>query len=128
MNNISSLISRVGCIALFAAVLGACGQQESATTSNEPVAQAEATETTGEPSQVSTNSNATTNLYWGDTHLHTKLSVDAFLMQERTLGPDAANRYAKEFYDQNSDILPFDRIFDEKELESMGLNPKWFEY
>ncbi|MBL4671769.1 MAG: hypothetical protein JKX81_05875 [Arenicella sp.] len=39
-----------------------------------------------------------------------------------------ANRYAKEFYDQNSDILPFDRIFDEKELESMGLNPKWFEY
>lgn len=39
-----------------------------------------------------------------------------------------ANRYAKEFYDQNSDVLPFDRIFDEKELQAMGLNPKWFEY
>ncbi|WP_040357103.1 DUF3604 domain-containing protein [Colwellia piezophila] len=36
-----------------------------------------------------------TNLYWGDTHLHTKLSADAFLMQERTLGPDDAYRYAK---------------------------------
>ena len=36
-----------------------------------------------------------TNLYWGDTHLHTKLSGDAYLMQNRSLGPDDAYRYAK---------------------------------
>lgn len=39
-----------------------------------------------------------------------------------------ANRYAKEFLDQNSDALPFERIFEERELEKMGLNPVWFYY
>ena len=39
-----------------------------------------------------------------------------------------ANRYAKKFYDRNSDVLPFDRIFDKQELEKMGLNPEWFDY
>ncbi|MBL4783454.1 MAG: DUF3604 domain-containing protein [Porticoccaceae bacterium] len=95
MNNISSSINRVGCIALFAAVLGACGQQESATTSNEPVAQTVATETTGETSQVSTNSNATTNLYWGDTHIHTSNSMDAYFFNNRDGTPEAAYRWAK---------------------------------
>ena len=36
-----------------------------------------------------------TNLYWGDTHLHTSYSPDAFLMQNRTADPDTAYRYAK---------------------------------
>ena len=36
-----------------------------------------------------------TNLYWGDTHLHTKLSADAYLMQNRSLSPSDAYRYAK---------------------------------
>ena len=36
-----------------------------------------------------------TNLYWGDTHLHTKLSGDAYIMESRSLGPDEAYRYAK---------------------------------
>ena len=39
-----------------------------------------------------------------------------------------ANRYAKEFYDQNSDVLPFEKIFDKNELNKMGLNPDWFNY
>jgi len=39
-----------------------------------------------------------------------------------------ANRFAREFYDQNSDVLPFDRIFDKQELEKMGLNPVWCDY
>ena len=36
-----------------------------------------------------------TSVYWGDTHLHTKLSVDAYLNSNRTLGPEEAYRFAK---------------------------------
>jgi len=39
-----------------------------------------------------------------------------------------ANRYAKEFYDQNSDVLPFEKIFDKNELIKMDLDPDWFDY
>jgi hypothetical protein len=36
-----------------------------------------------------------TNVYWGDTHLHTGLSPDAYLMGNRSTDPDTAYRYAK---------------------------------
>ncbi|MEP0203378.1 MAG: DUF3604 domain-containing protein [Halioglobus sp.] len=36
-----------------------------------------------------------TKLLWGDTHLHTSFSVDAYMAGNRSLGPDAAYRYAK---------------------------------
>ena len=36
-----------------------------------------------------------TRLYWGDTHLHTNLSLDAYTLMNRTAGPDTAYRYAK---------------------------------
>lgn len=36
-----------------------------------------------------------TNLYWGDTHVHTNLSLDAYTLMNRTAGPDTAYRYAK---------------------------------
>ena len=35
------------------------------------------------------------NVYWGDTHLHTSYSPDAFLMQNRSADPDTAYRYAR---------------------------------
>ncbi len=38
---------------------------------------------------------AQTKLLWGDTHLHTSYSPDAFLMQNRSADPDTAYRYAK---------------------------------
>ena len=36
-----------------------------------------------------------TNVYWGDTHLHTNLSLDAFSRGNRVLGLDEAYRFAK---------------------------------
>lgn len=39
-------------------------------------------------------SDATTHLYWGDTHLHTNLSADAFGFGAR-LGPDTAYQFAR---------------------------------
>jgi hypothetical protein len=35
------------------------------------------------------------SLYWGDTHLHTSYSPDAFLMQNRSATPDTAYNYAR---------------------------------
>lgn len=40
-------------------------------------------------------SEAQTQLYWGDTHLHTSYSPDAYLMQNRSADPDTAYAYAK---------------------------------
>ncbi len=36
-----------------------------------------------------------TTLLWGDTHLHSSYSFDAFLFQNRSIDPDTAYRYAK---------------------------------
>lgn len=36
-----------------------------------------------------------TQLLWGDTHLHTNLSADAYLNRNTTVTPDDAFRFAK---------------------------------
>ena len=36
-----------------------------------------------------------TNVYWGDTHLHTNLSVDAYFGGNKGLGPEEAYRFAR---------------------------------
>ena len=35
------------------------------------------------------------NLYWGDTHLHTNISLDAYLQRNTTATPDDAYMFAK---------------------------------
>ena len=35
------------------------------------------------------------NLYWGDTHVHTNMSSDAFMSGNKTLGPNEAYRFAR---------------------------------
>ncbi len=44
---------------------------------------------------VGHQAHAETQVYWGDTHVHTKYSVDAFLNGNYTAGPDEAYRFAK---------------------------------
>jgi hypothetical protein len=36
-----------------------------------------------------------THVYWGDTHLHTRMSFDAYISRGNRLGPDEAYRFAK---------------------------------
>jgi hypothetical protein len=38
---------------------------------------------------------AQTNLYWGDLHLHTNFSLDAYGVQNRSMTPDMAYRFAR---------------------------------
>ena len=45
----------------------------------------------GLPAEVDTQ----TQLLWGDTHLHTKYSFDAFLNENHSATPDTAYRWAK---------------------------------
>jgi hypothetical protein len=41
-----------------------------------------------------------------------------------------AHRYSREFYEKWSEqgSLPFDRIYEHKELKAMGLDPEWFSF
>ena len=76
-----------------ALTLSACGQsaQDSQSTSDAPApSEPAAAESAGYSGAGSAN-----NLYWGDTHLHTSYSPDAYLMQNRSADPDTAYRYAK---------------------------------
>lgn len=38
---------------------------------------------------------AQTNLYWGDVHLHSNISTDAYATGNRTVTPDMAYRFAR---------------------------------
>jgi len=44
---------------------------------------------------ASVSASESTNLYWGDTHLHTSYSLDAFLNENQSADPDTAYRWAK---------------------------------
>ena len=76
-----------------ALLLGACGQA----TQDAPDTGDAAAPTEAPVAETSTaaESNPLNNLYWGDTHLHTSYSPDAYLMQNRSADPDTAYRYAK---------------------------------
>jgi hypothetical protein len=74
-----------------ALLLGACGQpaDQAAEETAAPAEQAAPAAGTSE------SAGAVNKLYWGDTHLHTSYSPDAYLMQNRSADPDTAYRYAK---------------------------------
>ena len=79
------------CVISAGLVLGGCGQP--ADQAADEAAPATAAPAAAQP--VTTSGGANNNLYWGDTHLHTSYSPDAYLMQNRSADPDTAYRYAK---------------------------------
>lgn len=73
-------------------------------------------------------------LFWGDTHLHTSYSPDAFLMQNRSADPDTAYRYAKglpvihPLHRARVQIgTPLDFLVVSDHAEFMGVVPKIFQ-
>ena len=73
-----------------AVALTACGDR-----GQQPQIVDEAPAAAAAVSTGTSEANALNNLYWGDTHLHTSYSPDAYLMQNRSADPDTAYRYAK---------------------------------
>lgn len=74
------------------------------------------------------------NVYWGDTHLHTSYSPDAYLMRNHTADPDTAYRYAKGFpvvhpYHRARVQIgtPLDFLVVSDHGEFMGVVPKIFQ-
>lgn len=82
---------------------------------------------------VSVQASEPSNLYWGDTHLHTSYSPDAYMMQNRSAGPDVAYRYAKglpvvhPYHKAKIKIgTPLDFLVVADHAELMGVIPKIF--
>jgi hypothetical protein len=74
-----------------------------------------------------------TQLLWGDTHLHTSYSPDAYLMGNRSADPDTAYRYAKgepivhPYHRAKIQIgTPLDFLVVSDHAEYMGIIPKVF--
>ncbi len=83
-------IVTVSVSALFIS-LSACQKEEQSSKVPAETKQA----TSEKTSTVAPVGNSLKNVYWGDTHLHTSYSPDAFLMGNQTADPDTAYRYAK---------------------------------
>jgi hypothetical protein len=87
------LTAAVGVIALL--TLGACQKKEAET--KKPAAENAAKKETatfqGEPAGPQPNPER--NAYFGEEHIHTSWSVDAWLMGNRITGPDEAYKYAQ---------------------------------
>jgi hypothetical protein len=110
-------------------VLVACGQGEQREAGE--AGQATAAPSAPEAPAVAVPATPQRNLYWGDTHLHTSYSPDAFLMQNRTADPDTAYRFAKglpvvhPFHRARIQIgTPLDFLVVSDHAEFMGVVPK----
>ena len=70
------------------------------------------------------------NVYWGDTHLHTNLSLDAYTYGNVNLGPESAYRFAKgEAIKSNNGMIaqlkrPLDFLVIADHASNMGLMQK----
>ncbi len=71
------------------------GQEASAQAQTAARASVPASDATAVYSPPVRDASVTTNVYWGDTHLHTDNSIDAFDMGARTLSPAEAYRFAR---------------------------------
>jgi len=104
----NNLTLKFSFIIILAGLISSCDQQAAETVNAVPaetpakkIAQPEVSLNTPTPPEDNSEKNASdkgsspTNLYFGDTHLHTSYSPDAFLMGNQSADPDTAYRYAK---------------------------------
>jgi hypothetical protein len=96
----------------------------------EPAIESQIESSTAPPAPASGNT-PERNLYWGDTHLHTSYSPDAFLMQNRSATPDTAYNYARglpvihPLHRARVQIhIPLDFLVVSDHAEFMGVVPK----
>ncbi len=76
-------------IALLTLWGAACAPKETPAPAEEPASEPAAAKPVAVPA------GSPTQVFWGDTHLHSSYSPDAYLMQNRSADPDTAYRYAK---------------------------------
>ena len=81
-------------IAIPALFISACDKPQEKQT-QAPATETAKTETVAKTAAELPTPNPLRNLYWGDTHLHSSYSPDAFLMGNQTADPDTAYHYAK---------------------------------
>jgi len=118
-------------IALVAALGLACTSKEPAA----PAAEEEPTPEEPTPTQVvPAPAGSASKVFFGDTHLHTSYSPDAYLMQNRSADPDTAYRYAKgypvvhPYHRARIQIeTPLDFLVVSDHAEFMGVLPKLLE-
>jgi hypothetical protein len=89
MKTNSTKLSFVSVITILV-LLGGCDKKEEQ--AQAPAGTAVEAPATG---TATIESNPLRNIYWGDTHLHTSYSPDAFLMGNQSADPDTAYRYAR---------------------------------
>ena len=89
MNSTTLKYSTAGLLGL--AILACSGQQGSDATMSSPAIEAAIAADSAERLARS----GQTKLYWGDTHLHTKMSADAYANRNTTASPDDSYRFAK---------------------------------
>ncbi|MEZ5557879.1 MAG: DUF3604 domain-containing protein [Pseudomonadales bacterium] len=87
----------IAIVSWLSVALGGCGREQPSPDAQAQMDAAPAAATPAAPASGSApavEQNPLRNAYFGDLHLHTALSVDAYITQTRTL-PDDAYRYAK---------------------------------
>jgi len=86
-------------LVLSVLLVGCSPSERDSTTDPDPGASTAAgttdTATESVTADTSTADGGGTNLYWGDTHLHTSYSFDAYGLGNRTTDPNTAYRFAK---------------------------------
>jgi hypothetical protein len=84
--------------AFVCVLLGACGKQQTAAPAAAPASAAKPAPAQSAPTlatEPAPQPNPDRNAYFGETHIHTSWSVDAWLMGNRMTGPDDAYKYAQ---------------------------------
>lgn len=98
----STLNRKILLVTALTVYLAACGQGQSPTATapaaTDAAKQADVMAPKDTPSGLSGNTegpNDLNNLYWGDTHLHTSFSPDAYVNRNTTVTPDDSYMFAK---------------------------------